>query len=286
MNSSKNKQKEIAKDYFLFNGNVLPSEEFDSEKVATYPSFYEVIRVIDGVPLFFEEHINRLWSSIKLLGYEQPYGDITIKEHIYKLLEKNNCYNYNVKIVINQLNEQEPNLFVYFIKSSYPSDEAYEKGVHTILYKAERDNPNAKVVAAAFRDKVNESIKSANAYEAVLVNNNDEITEGSRSNMFFVKDDVFYTAPTKDVLVGITRTRIIQLCLQLGYRVVEDPIHVDFLESIDGLFLTGTSPKVLPIATVDSRKYNSSKNSAIKAVHNGYNQLIDSYIQKNKGSMD
>ena len=103
MSISEKKSKEIAKDYFLYNGNILPSKKFDIEKATVYPSVYEVIRVIDGVPLFFEEHINRLWDSVKLLGYEQPYDSITIREHILKLLELNKCYNYNVKIVINSL---------------------------------------------------------------------------------------------------------------------------------------------------------------------------------------
>lgn len=286
MSTSEKKQKEIAKNYFIYNGDILPSEKFDIEKTTVYPSVYEVIRIIDGVPLFFEEHINRLWSSIKLLGYEQPYDNATIKNYILELLKINNCYNYNVKIVINELNSEKPNLFIYYINSSYPTDELYEKGIHTILYEAERDNPNAKIIAAAFRDKVNTSMKNANAYEALLVNNRGEITEGSRSNVFFVKDDIFYTASAKDVLVGITRTRIIQLCLQLGYKVVEKPIHIDTLESIDGLFLTGTSPKVLPISTIDNRRYNSNTNSAIKAVHDAYNQLIDNYIKQNKGSME
>ena len=156
------------------------------------------------------------------------------------------------------------------------------KGIHTILHEAERDNPNVKVIAATFRDKVNKSIENAGAYEALLVNNKGEITEGSKSNVFFVKDDVFYTAPAEDVLVGITRSRIIQLCLKLGYNIVEQPISVDFLEDIDGLFLTGTSPKVLPIASINERKYNSAGNSAIRAIHDAYNKLINDYIDKNK----
>lgn len=282
MSISDKKQKEIVKDYFLYNGDVLPSEKFDIEKATIYPSVYEVIRIIDGVPLFFEEHIERLWSSIEILGYEQPYDDETIKKHISKLPEINKCYNYNVKIIINALDSEKPNLFVYYVVSSYPADELYKTGVHTILYEAERKDPNVKVIAADFREKVNKSIKNADAYEALLVNNKGEITEGSRSNIFFVKDDVFYTAPAEDVLVGITRKRIIQLCLKLGYKVIEEPINVSFLEDIDGLFLTGTSPKVLPIGTIDSRKYNSGGNSAIKAVHDAYNKLIDDYINKNK----
>ncbi len=282
MSISEKKPKEIAKDYFLYNGDILPSEEFDIEKTTVYPSVYEVIRVIDGVPLFYEEHINRLWSSVKLLGYEQPYEDAIIKEHILKLLELNKCYNYNVKIVINTLDSKKPNLFVYYVVSNYPAVELYKKGIHTILYEAERDNPNVKVIAATFRDKVNKSIENAGAYEALLVNNKGEITEGSKSNVFFVKDDVFYTAPAEDVLVGITRSRIIQLCLKLGYNIVEQPISVDFLEDIDGLFLTGTSPKVLPIASINERKYNSAGNSAIRAIHDAYNKLINDYIDKNK----
>ena len=126
MSISEKKPAEIAKDYFLYNGDILPSKEFNIEKTTVYPSVYEVIRVIDGVPLFYEEHVNRLWSSIKLLGYKQPYEDTVIKKHILKLLELNKCYNYNVKIVINTLDSKNPNLFVYYVVSNYPADELYK----------------------------------------------------------------------------------------------------------------------------------------------------------------
>ncbi len=87
------------------------------------------------------------------------------------------------------------------------------------------------------------------------------------------------------MLVGITRSRVIQLCLQLGYEVKEEPIPVSFLDEIDGLFLTGTSPKVLSIASIDSKHYNSSNNSAILTLSKAYDDLINNYITKNKESM-
>lgn len=279
MNVSQNKSKEIAQNFFLLNGDILPSSEFEQEKTTIYPSFYEVIRIIDGTALFFEEHIQRLVKSLELLNFKLPYDESTIKSQIHTLIEANNCYNYNVKIVVNQLDSNNPNLFIYFITSKYPSDSMYEDGVHTILYEAERENPNAKVIAKSFRDAVNQSIQEANAYEAILVNQKGEITEGSRSNMFFVKDNVFYTSPAKDVLVGITRSRIIQICTQLGYEVKEEAIPVSFLEKIDGLFLTGTSPKVLPISSVDNKSYHSSKNSAILHLRKAYDDLIHNYIK-------
>lgn len=284
MSISQKQSKEIAKDYFLLNGKTLPASDFKQEDTTVYPSFYEVIRVIDGVPLFFEEHIQRLIKSLELLNYKLPWDENTIKEQIHTLIDINKCYNYNVKIVINGLNDEASNLFIYFITSNYPSEDKYEKGVHTILYRAERENPNAKVIAKSFRDAINESLKEANAHEAILVNQKEEITEGSRSNMFFVKNNVFYTSPAGDVLVGITRSRVIQLCTQLGYKVQEEPISVSFLDEIDGLFLTGTSPKVLPIASIDNKQYDSSNNSAILALRKAYDDLIYSYISKNKKS--
>lgn len=285
MNNYQNKSKEIINDFFLLNNNILPAKDFHQEETTIYPSFYEVIRIIDGVPLFFEEHINRLEKSLNLLNFNLPYDKIFIKNQIHTLIKTNKCYNNNVKIVINSLDTESPKLFVYFITSKYPSIKDYKQGVNTILYKGERDNPNAKIIAKSFREKVNTEIKKANAYEAILVNQKDEITEGSRSNMFFVKDNVFYTSAAKDVLVGITRNRIIQLCNKLEYEIKEQTISLSFLNEIDGLFLTGTSPKILPISYINNKHYDSSKNTAIINLQQAYDDLINQYISKNKGSV-
>lgn len=286
MLNSQNKPKEIAMDFFLLNNKMRTCNEFDQSKTSIYPSFYEVIRIIDGVPLFFEEHIDRLVKSLHMLNYELPCTENTIKTQIHNLIKINNCYNYNVKIVVNDLDDQNPNLFIYFISSKYPKDETYNKGVHTILYKGERDNPNAKIIAESFREKVNKKIQEENAYEALLVTQKNEITEGSRSNMFFVKNNTFYTSPGKDVLVGITRSQVINLCRKLGYKVKEEIIPVSLLDEIDGLFLTGTSPKVLPISSVDNKKYKSTTNTSILDLKKAYDDLINDYVNKNKGSMN
>ena len=74
---------------------------------------------------------------------------------------------------------------------SYPSKEYYKKGVKVILYYGERENPNLKVVSTAFRAKVAEKMKEANAHEALLVDRHGFITEGSKSNFFGIKDKLF-----------------------------------------------------------------------------------------------
>ena len=274
---------EIHKDYLVMNGEFITTKGFDPTEITRTTSVYEVIRVIKGVPLFLEEHLKRLNKSINLLNFEFPIDVKDMEAQIHRLIDINRCYDYNVKIIVNNLESVSPNIFIFFVASSYPSKDLYQRGVHTILYTGERDNPNAKVVSKDFREQVTDARKKANAYEALLVNKNQQITEGSRSNVFFVKNNKVYTASGEKVLMGITRSRIIQLCKDLRIPLEETQISTEFLEECDGLFITGTSPKVLPIATVDEKSYDSINNPVIIQIKESYDALIENYIaSKNK----
>ncbi|SDJ92687.1 aminotransferase class IV [Natronincola ferrireducens] len=276
----KGSQKEIHKNYFIKNGSVLSVNKFSADDITKTTSIYEVIRIIQGVPLFLEEHLDRLNQSFRLLNYNFYIDPKDLEKEIYRLVEVNQCYAYNIKVIVNNLETPSPNIYLFFIASNYPHEEQYKKGVSAILYTAERENPNAKVVLKDFRSRVDEKIKSANAFEAILVNQHQQITEGSRSNIFLVKDSILYTAPAEKVLKGVTRNRIIDLSKKIGLAVVEAPITVDFLKECDGIFMTGTSPKVLPIALVDHLPYGSATNSTIVKIRSGYDDLIDDYIKK------
>ena len=278
------KEKEAHFDYFLLNGELLSTKDFNPKDITRTTTVYEVIRIIDGIPLFLEEHLDRLNKSFGLLGYDHKVDGGLIQEQIHRMVEANKSYNYNLKIIINDLDKERVNIFIFFIQSNYPKTDQYKTGVPAILYWGERENPNIKVVLKDFRQKVNQAIESAGVHEAILVNKNNEITEGSRSNIFILKDNKVYTAPAGDVLRGVTRNRVIDLCRTLALPVVEDPIHVDFLKSADGLFMTGTSPKVLPIASVDGIDYNSTTNTSILKILNAYDKLIEDYIKKRSGS--
>ncbi|MGE5631816.1 MAG: aminotransferase class IV, partial [Caulobacteraceae bacterium] len=237
---------EIVEKYFIFNNNILGADETDKLPLRSSGSIYEVIRVISGVPLFLEKHIDRLEASAGLLGHSvQPLVE-RIKAAIKELIEINNKPGKNIKIIVSNLSSKAPDYVVFFIESSYPEQKDYQSGVPTVLYKAERNNPNAKVVNLSFKEGVASVLKETNAYEALLVNENNEITEGSRSNVFFVKGESIYTSPKGAVLVGITRVSVFELCSRLNINIIERPIDVAFLNEIDGLFMTGTSPKILP----------------------------------------
>lgn len=273
---------EAIKDYFVLNGKLETTENLQIFNKIEKPPIYEVIRVIDGVPLFLEEHLNRMFDSAKLLNYDLGREEKEIREDIKNLILKNNIKKFNVKLLSTEVEGKGKVFLVYFIESFYPPQEYYKDGIHTTLFYHERENPNAKVLFTSFKDNVSKVIKDNKAFEALLVSKNGYIPEGSRSNMFFVKGDKVYTAPESEVLIGITRKHIFNVCEKLNIKIVEESIHVDDLNKIEGAFMSGTSVNVLPIATIDKIKLNSMSNRIIVEINNSYINRIENYILQHK----
>lgn len=273
---------EMAGSYVLHNGKTINISEFDYSLTKQYPGVYEVIRIIDGVPLFIERHLKRFRASSGLMGWELKESDENIYRFLKELVTLANCQYGNMKIVINNLKNPIQDCYVYMIKSSYPTIQQVENGVPVILYRAERNNPNAKSTDLGFREKINDEISKNNAYEALLVNKHNQITEGSKSNVFFVKGEDVYTPPLENVLPGVTRGYVLEICSSLGLRLVESAIDAGFLSEIDGLFLTGTSPQVLPISSVDDITFMSASNNIVTKIRKAYEKLVSDYVESNK----
>lgn len=268
-------------DFFIHNGNIHEVSDFDNIYDDKHPSVYEVIRIIDGIPLFLEEHYKRLVDSSCMLGYSIDLDFSSIRKNILKMTEINKIQNYNIKIVVNNFDKVSSDIYYFFVKSNYPEESLYKKGIKTFLYRAIRENPNAKVINNNLREEVDKLLKEKKCYEALLVNYSGEITEGSRSNLFFIKGNSVYTSLSKDVLMGITRQRIISLCTKNGIEVEETVIPADRAENFDAAFISGTSPKVLPISSIDDYRY-STDNRLLLNIMEIYNNEIQNYINNHK----
>lgn len=263
--------------FFLHNESEYETPEFENIYKDNSPSIYEVIRIIDRVPLFLEEHYTRLKNSAALLGNEINMSFESIKSNIKKMIQLNNVSNYNIKIVVNNFS-QNINYYFYFIKSSYPDEELYRLGIKTFLYDSMRENPNAKIINKSLRGEIDKLLLKKNCYEALLVNKSGEVTEGSRSNLFFIKEGKVFTPPKGDVLMGITRQRIIKLCTENRIDVIEVPLFLNSLNSYEAAFISGTSPKVLPISSIDDISYSASDKTLLK-IMDIYNKEIELYMK-------
>ncbi|WP_333638158.1 aminotransferase class IV [Tissierella praeacuta] len=273
---------EAIKDYYIVNGQLESTRDLKIFDRIEKPPVYEVIRIIDGVPLFLEDHLQRMADSAKIIGYDIDRDEKHIRNDIKTLILKNNIDRLNVKLLSTEIEEIGKVFLVYNVESFYPPEEFYKKGIHTILFHYERNNPNAKVLFTSFKENVAKSLKENNAFEALLVNKSGYIPEGSRSNMFFIKEDKVYTAKASDVLIGITRKHIFEVCNKLNISIIEESIHIDDLNKLDGGFMSGTSVNVLPISTIDNIELNSINNKIIKEINKAYVREMENYILKNK----
>ncbi|HSW67521.1 MAG TPA: aminotransferase class IV, partial [Bacteroidales bacterium] len=135
-----------------------------------------------------------------------------------------------------------------------PSPSQFKNGVAIKIFNAERPNPNAKIMDTLLR-RATERIKTdEDVNEVLLVDQYGYITEGSRSNVFFVEGDSIVTPPLHQILEGVTRKQVLELCKSAQIPVVERLVHISALSQIVGLFLTGTSRRVLPVNRIDNIK--------------------------------
>lgn len=269
---------ECIQEFYILNGEKKPVKDFNEKYLKEGTSLYEVIRIIEGVPLYLEQHLKRLENTAKLAENNLWLTIDDIQENIKKLIEINKVKIGNIKMVFNF--NKENNFLVYFVKHSYPENHMYEEGVKTIFYHGERNNPNAKVIDVSFRSKVTEEINKQEAFEAILVDREGYITEGSKSNIFMIVGNKVITSPVNKVLPGVTRAMIIEVCNKLGIEVKEEKISYKEIDKLDALFISGTSPKVLPIKQVDNIQFKSSENPILQSIKEGYDQDINEYIHK------
>jgi len=240
---------------FIRNGELVSSDLFDNSLVYEGDSVYEVIRMFDGCPVFFNDHIERLENSVSHIRKRMIAGNDILRHDILTLAGSEKIHEVNLKIVFNY-KDNSSDYLVYFTEPVYPAAEQYTNGVHGILFHAERKDPASKVINHKLRSDIYHKLILEGAYEALLVDHKKYITEGSRSNIFFIKDNVLYTAPDAMILSGITRKYILEICAGEGIEMIFTCIKADRISEYESVFMSGTSPMVLPFRSIDGTRFN------------------------------
>ncbi|MBN2175674.1 MAG: aminotransferase class IV family protein [Bacteroidales bacterium] len=262
--------------HFILDGNILPVADFNEHLFARKEAIYEVLRVEESVPLFIEDHLNRLVSTHQLSNLRVILDVDTMYGYICKLIKTNHHASGPVKIFLD--NEH---VLVYLMKPYLPKPIEYVTGVETTLMQEERFNPTAKIWNPELREKTVKLLNEKSVYEIILVNKDGFITEGSRSNVFLIRDNMLCSAPRNTVLPGITREKVIKICSSAGIQVREELIHRTNLKEFEVMFLTGTSRKIVPVRRVDDLEFKI-KNKILQQISEEFEQLVNRYILSHK----
>jgi branched-chain amino acid aminotransferase len=265
--------------FMILNHDIVHTEQTDIFDKIGKEAVYEVVKVVQGVPLFFEDHMARMRNSAGASGIALGKADREILDEIATLVEQNQCPDTNAKILCAQV-EGEEVFLTYFIAVEDPGPEGLSRGVHTILLQAERTDPHVKNVSSSFRDRLKDAMKKAGAYETLLVDGDGFITEGVRSNLFFVREGSLCTPPSEKVLLGVTRKHVVQICGDSRIEIREEKLHRDDIRGIEAAFLTGTTVDVMPIGTIEDFALGSASHPVVQKIVEKYGEAVKACVQR------
>ena len=270
--------------HFIFNKEIKSSCDFNQFALEEYLAVYEVVRVVDGLPLFLEEHINRFFASLRFNNIKSSSSERQIKSRLKALIEVNKLSMGNIRFQMVFTEQGSTDFYAWVAPFFYPSKQQYEKGVDCGLYQAERPTPNSKTALHKLRKDTTAEINNKGVFEVLLHTKEGFITEGSKSNVFFIKDKNVYTSPAAAVLLGVTRTKIFELCNSLRIKIREKSIKTEDVGNFDAAFLSGTSIKLLPIKSIEGKSFNI-RSQIVELLTIEYEELIIKYLNNFKWNL-
>ncbi len=249
---------------------------YRSEEIVDFasPPVYEVIRVIDGIPLYFDEHIERLFNSLVLIHAKTNLSKEILLTSIETLVSETAILNNNVRLEIGEDQQGVSTWILFWVKSQYPDKAVYAHGVGTVTSKVTREEPHAKIYRKQYVDSINALKQETGAYEVILVKEDGIVTEGSRSNLFFILGGKLYSASGKDVLMGITRHKLILLLDRMDIELVERDISLAEIDKFEACFIPGTSIHLLPINAINDIVFGSAQHPLLIKLAVAFEQMV------------
>ena len=222
-----------------------------------------------GTSIFrLQEHTNRLFDSAHIMNMDMPFDKATINEAQRMAVRENNlesayirpmCFYGSEGMGLRADNLKTHVMVAAWEWGAYLGEENMTKGLRIRTSSYTRHHVNISMCKAkANGHYINSMLALQEALtdgydEAMLLDVDGYVAEGSGENIFLVKDGVIYTPDLTSALNGITRNTIFTFCKELGIEIIEKRITRDEVYIADEAFFTGTAAEVTPIREVDNR---------------------------------
>jgi len=263
--------------------------DFYSQSLHYGYSVFEGIRSYkteDGTTKIFKatEHFDRFKASAEAINLPYTYNTQDLIAQTYKLLELNHLGDAYIRPVVyapaNMSFTQNTESFI-FIQAWEMGPFLGDKRIRVMTSSFQRPNPKGfKIHAKAAGHYVNsimasQEAKAAGYDEALLLDMHDHVAEAPGANMFFEKDGTLYTPSLGNILPGITRATVLELCATHAIPVVETSFGIDAIKGADAAFFCGTAAEVIGLESIDDVPFTKNwDDTASKKIQSAYQKLV------------
>jgi branched-chain amino acid aminotransferase len=243
-------------------------------------------KIEDGTAKIFKatEHFDRFKASALAINLPYTYNTESLIESTNKLLAFNNLGDAYIRPVVyapaNMSFTQNTESFI-FIQAWEMGPFLGDKRIRVMTSSFQRPNPKGfKIHAKAAGHYVNsimasQEAKAAGYDEALLLDMHDHVAEAPGANVFFEKEGTLYTPSLGNILPGITRATVIELCAAHNIPVVETSFGIDAIKAADAAFFCGTAAEVIGLESIDDVPFTKNwDDTASKKIQSAYQKLV------------
>lgn len=231
-----------------------------------------------------EAHFERLKTSAEALNLPYPYDTNQLIEATYEVLRRNDFKDAYIRPVVYApanmtFTRNTESLIV--IQAWEMAPFLGDKLIRVMVSSFQRPNPKGfKIHAKAAGHYVNSILASQEAKglgfdEALLLDMNDYVAEAPGANVFFEKEGVLYTPAAGNILPGITRATVLELCDELNIPVEEKMFSKEEMYGADAAFFCGTAAEVIGLQSLDDKPFTMPwENTVSKLIQDSYKNLV------------
>jgi len=268
--------------FIIKNGELIEEKE---ARISVYNkslffdfAVYSNIKIIQGKMFLPELEVEKLFESAKTIGIEHNYSKEKIIEWTRKLIKENNLKDALVRVLlIGSEKETEPILFLFPVGLTFYPDKFYSKGVKLITFEGERLFPTSKTKDLllgyiAYREAVKQE-----AIDALLIDRDKNIREGTRSSFFVIKNNTLIAPPKEKDLEGVTRKIILEIAPKI-MKVKEEDIPLKKIKEYDEHLITGTTLNVMPVRQINDIVLRDGVGEKVKELQKLFKEYFDKKI--------
>jgi branched-chain amino acid aminotransferase len=228
------------------------------------------------------DHLDRLRKSAELYYMEVPYSVEELRAVTLELVARNGLRECYIRPLVYRgygtmgLNPVDASVDVTIACwewGSYHGDEGVQNGVRAMTSSWRRISPDSLIphakASGQYLNNVLAKVESLHAGydEAILLDDHGHVSEGTGENIYIVRDgQVITPAQYNSILDGITRRSILQICQDLGYKVIERDVARAEMYLADEVFMSGTAAEIVPVCEIDNHKLGAGQPGEITRV--------------------